>query len=57
MNRSKPFVEVEGIDGWLQCEILQKFSTASTGGRFFIENIHTLRPSTGYGVPSGLAKT
>ena len=85
MNRSKPFVEVEGIDGWLQwdtCDLeglpperlpgsmtdmgkipkgqrdnLPKVFTATTGGRFFIENIHTLRPSTGYGVPSGLAKT
>ena len=71
MNRSKPIVEVEGIDGILQwdyCDLeglppevvdktvhdmgkipkgqydnLPKTFYATTGGEYFIENIHTLR--------------
>ena len=73
MNRSKPLVEVEGIDGWLQwdtCDLeglpperlpgsmtdmgkipkgqydnLPKVFTATNGGRYFIQNIHTLKPA------------
>ena len=71
LNRSKPIVEVEGIDGELQwdyCNLdglppevegktmhnmgkipkgqydnLPKTFYATTGGEYFIENIHTLR--------------
>ena len=73
MNRSKPIVGVEGIDGMLQwdyCDLeelppevvgktvhdmgtipkgqyenLPKTFYAINGGEYFIENIHTLRPS------------
>ena len=71
MNRTKPIIEVEGIDGELQwdyCNLdglppevegktmhnmgkipkgqydnLPKTFYATTGGEYFIENIHTLR--------------
>ena len=73
MNRTKPLVEVEGIDGRLQwdtCDLkglpperepgsmtnmgkipkgqydnLPKVFTATNGGIYFIQNIHTLMPA------------
>ena len=73
MNRSKPIVEVDGIDGelyWDYCELeglpperkgktmhdmgkipkgqwdnLPTTFYATTGGEYFIKNIHTLRSS------------
>ena len=72
-NRTKPFVRVKGVDGWLQwdtCDLeglpperenvsvsnmgkvpkgqwdnLPELFTATTGGRFFIQNIYTLKPA------------
>ena len=73
MNRTKPLVELEGIDGRLQwdtCDLeglpperlpgsmtdmgkipkgqydnLPKVFTATNGGIYFIQNIHTLMPA------------
>ena len=73
MNRTKPLVELEGIDGRLQwdtCDLeglpperesssitdmgkvpkgqyinLPELFTATTGGWFFIQNIHALKPA------------